>query len=320
MRYFLCICSVLLVLGCDSKNNVEAAIDELPMTVQIIRFDRAFSETTPEALSDLKKQYPVFFPKQIPDSIWVRKINDTLQKQLEAEVLKQFPEGETLQNELHPLFQHIKYYFPQFRAPTVVTTTSDVDYRNKIIVADTSLIVSLDTYLGSKHPFYIGVQEYISQNMKPSQIAPDVATAYAAQLVPRPQGRTFLEQMMYFGKQLYLSDLWLPDTSDAEKIGYTEAQWQWAEDNETEIWRNFIENEYLYSTDPKLSARFIAKAPFSKFYLEIDNESPGMIGRYLGWKIVRAYMETNETELNEVLQMNANVLFNTSKYKPNKNE
>ncbi|OAB76053.1 gliding motility lipoprotein GldB [Cochleicola gelatinilyticus] len=320
MRYFLSICLGLFIFGCNSESKIEKEIDTIPISVSIIRFDRAFSETTSETLPALKKEYPVFFPKQIPDSIWVRKINDTLQKQLEAEVLKQFPNGEKLQNELHSLFQHIKYYFPKFRAPTVVTTTSDVDYRNKVIVADTSLIIALDTYLGSEHPFYAGVQEYISQNMKPSQIGPDVASAYAYQLIPRPKGRAFLEEVMYFGKQLYLKDLWLPEVSDAEKIGYTEAQWKWAEENETEIWRNFIENEYLYSTDPKLSARFIAKAPFSKFYLEIDNESPGMIGRYLGWKIVRAYMENNTIEINELLQMDANVLFNKSKYKPKKNE
>jgi hypothetical protein len=31
--------------------------------------------------------------------------------------------------------------------------------------------------------------------------------------------------------------------------------------------------EMLYSDDQKLTSRFINPAPFSKFYLEIDNES-----------------------------------------------
>ena len=63
----------------------------------------------------------------------MQKIEDTLQQRLNEEVLKVFPSDEKLETELRSIFQHIKYYFPQFVSPTVVTTTSDVDYRNKII-------------------------------------------------------------------------------------------------------------------------------------------------------------------------------------------
>ena len=76
--------------------------------------------------------------------------------------------------------------------------------------------------------------------------------------------------MIYYGRILYLKDIWLTKTSDAIKIGYSEEKLKWVQDNENQIWRNFIENEYLFSTNPKLIARFISLAPFSKFYLEFD--------------------------------------------------
>ncbi len=124
--------------------------------------------------------------------------------------------------------------------------------------------------------------------------------------------------MVYFGKELYLKDLWLPTTSDAEKIGYTEAQLEWAKANEADMWRYFVERELLYSTSAKLPIQFINPAPFSKFYLEIDNESPGMVGRYLGWQIVRSYMENNNASLEALFTMKAEELFEKSKYKPAK--
>ena len=93
---------------------------------------------------------------------------------------------------------------------------------------------------------------------------------------------------------------------------------QWAQENEEEIWRYFIEEELLYSTDAKLPTRFIVDAPFSKFYLEIDNESPGRIGQFIGWQIVRAYMENNDTSLSELMTLNPEALFRQSKYKPKK--
>ena len=124
--------------------------------------------------------------------------------------------------------------------------------------------------------------------------------------------------MIYFGKQLYLQQLWLPNTSDASKIGYTDKQWQWAEDNQVDMWRYFVEKELLFSTDPGLTPRFISNAPFSKFYLELDNESSPMAGRYLGWKIVRAFMKNNDITPQQLLVFDAEALFKKSKYKPKK--
>lgn len=306
------------LFSCSDAGDLEKEIEKIPMKVQIIRFDKDFAAATPEDLPELKAEYPLFFPKQYHDSIWIEKLKDTLQLELENEVIKIFPDNDKLENDLLPLFQHIKYYFPKFQAPIVVATTSDVDYRNRVILADTMLVIALDTYLGSEHPFYEGIDRYISKEMKPSQIAPDVAETYAYQYINPPKNRTFLSQIIYYGKQLYLKDLWLPETSDAEKIGYTEEEFTWAEENELYMWRYFIEDEMLYSTDPKLGARFINPAPFSKFYLEIDNDSPGMLGRYLGWKIVRAYMEKNSIEIQRLMITDADEIFKESKYKPKK--
>jgi uncharacterized protein YjaZ len=67
-----------------------------------------------------------------------------------------------------------------------------------------------------------------------------------------------------------------------------------------------------------LQNRFINLAPFSKFYLEIDNESPGRIGTWIGWQIVRSFMTNNEVSLQQMLKMDAKELFDKSKYKPKK--
>ena len=155
--------------------------------------------------------------------------------------------------------------------------------------------------------------------MEPSQIVSNLASEYAKRYTFQSQKKTLLDDMIYFGKQLYFKDKMIPFVSDEVKIGYSKEQLEFAQANEGQIWSNFIENEYLFSTDSSLPGRFIADAPFSKFYLQLDSESPGRLGRYIGWQIVRAYMNNNnDVTFLEMMKKDATEIFNKSNYKPPK--
>ncbi|MBL4662550.1 MAG: gliding motility lipoprotein GldB [Flavobacteriaceae bacterium] len=317
-KFLLLILVVILHVGCTSKSKVEQEITEIPVDFELVRFDKIFGNATINDLPDLKSKYTLFFPERFDDSVWEQRMVDTLQLSLNEEVLKVSPSEENLEEGLHSLFQHIKYYFENFDVPKVYTTTSDVDYRNKVIVADSLLIIELDTYLGSEHYFYTDISRFITKTMKSDMVTSDVATAYSRNYIEVPRQRTLLSKMVYFGKELYLKDIWLPNVSDANKIGYTENELLWAQENEAYIWSFFIEKELLFSSDVKLPGRFINPAPFSKFNLELDNESPGMVGRYIGWKIVQSYMEKNDVSPSQLMTIPAEELFKNSKYKPKK--
>lgn len=318
MKIYLFLIITILFLGCADHNKVEEEIKSIPIDVEIIRFDEIFGTSQINDLPSLKRNFPIFFPEQFHDSIWEMKMKDSLTQQLFVEVMKKYPSVDKLKVDLEDLFKHIKYYFPNFVTPQVITANSDVDYKNKIFLSEDMLVISLDNYLGNNHFFYEGIPSYVVENMKESQIISDVASVYSNKYTPKIQSRTFLAQMIYYGRILYLKDLWLTTVSDNVKIGFTQEQINWVQENETEIWRNFIENEYLYSTSPKLAPRFINPAPFSKFYLEIDNESPGMVGRYIGWQIVRSYMANSDASLDKLLTLSEEEIFTKSKYKPKK--
>jgi gliding motility-associated lipoprotein GldB len=318
MKYYFNLIILLIIVSCNQKGSIEKEIEKISVEMEIIRFDTIFGHAEAGDLPELKRSYPYLFPEQYHDSIWILKMKDTLQQQLNDEVLKAFPNNNELEDQLYPLFQHIRYYFPAFEPPVILTLTSEVDYRNKVLLNDDLLLISLDTYLGKDHRFYTGIANYIAKNMEQSQIRHDVASLYAERYIAKSVDRTFLATMIHYGKQLYLKDLWLPSSSDDQKLGYTIEEFNWILENEMEIWRYFIENELLYSTDPKLLNRFIYPAPFSKFYLEIDNDSPGSIGKYIGWQIVRSYMERNAVSIQQLMMMEANEIFKKSKYKPKK--
>ncbi|MCM8567864.1 gliding motility lipoprotein GldB [Gramella jeungdoensis] len=306
------------LISCDKQSETEEKIEKIDADFKVVRFDEKFAEATEETLPELKEQYPFLFPKQYPDSVWVNKLNDSIQQEIETEVAKAFPEFSKETDELHSLFQHVKYYFPDFQVPDVITVTSEVDYKNKAIYTGDYLFVSLDTYLGQNHKFYIGIQEYLKKNFRKEQIVADAAAEIAGNYVPKAKSRTFLSHMLYYGKILYLKDLFIPFKSDAEKIGYTQKEMDWASANEDQIWRYFIENELIFDTDSQLYTRFLYPAPFSKFYLQLDAESPARLGQYIGWNIIRSYMEKNGVSIKTMLNTPAEEIFNKANYKPKK--
>jgi gliding motility-associated lipoprotein GldB len=259
------------------------------------------------------------FSEKYPDAFWLGKIADTLQIQLFKEVDKNFAHFEDLEVEIEDLFNHLKYYFPEFKVPRIITVTNDVDYRNKVIVTDTIAIIALDAYLGSEHEFYGAIPKYQRAGLKKEQIVVDLANAYSEKFIFQPKRKSLLDEMVYFGKQLYFKDAVIPFKTEAERIGYSKSELDWAIANEAYIWRYFVERELLYSTDSKLPSRFINPAPFTKFYLEeVDAESPGRLGQYMGWQIVRAYMNNNDVSLKELITADTEEIFNKSKFKPRK--
>lgn len=276
-----------------------------------------FFESSPKDLQKIKKRYPFFFPEGIPDSVWVNKINNPLWRELFAEVQKKYKKSESIEAELEKVFKHIKFHFPKTKSPKVYTVIAEMDYDNKVIYADSLVIISLEMYLGKDHKFY-EFPAYIRQNFEQRQMMPDLVASFGKSKITTEKDNTLLSQMIYHGKLLYLKDLLLSNYTDDEKMGYTPKEISWCEENESYIWRYFLENELLYSNELKLNSRFIAPAPFSKFYLEIDNESPGQVGAWIGWQIVRSFVKNNDVPVAKLLELNAKELFKKSKYKPKK--
>ena len=285
---------------------------------ELNRFDLEFGQATAGDLPGLKAKYPFLFPEKYEDSVWIDKMTDSLQQEIKVEVRKAFEDFDAIEADLGLLFRHLQYYFPGTTIPRVITLTSDVDYNNRVILADSLLFIGLDNYLGPDHPFYEGLPRYVAQELDEQYLISDVAQSFSNKLLGFPRERTFLGQMVHYGKLLYLKDKLIPSSSDEEKIRYTEEQLAWAKANEAQAWRYFIERELLYSTDQSLGPRFLDPAPFSKFRLELDSESPGRMGRYMGWQIVRAFMERNEIGLPAMMAMPAEELFKRSNYKPKK--
>lgn len=308
----------LLLFSCDKKSKVEKAVEEIPVEIKLHRFEQAFFDAKPTDLPKVKTEYPEFFPEGTPDQVWIDKMQHPQWRELYQEVEKKYKNFDNENAQIEDLFKHIKYYFPTIKTPTIYTVIAEMDHDNKVIYAKDKLVIALELYLGKDHKFYGEYPAYLRQNFDQRQMLPDIVSSFAFGIVPAPKDKELLSLMINSGKELYLKDILLPEYSDYEKIGYTEQQQKWCETNENYMWQYFINDKLLFSSDSRLPNRFINLAPFSKFYLEIDNESPGRVGQWIGWQIVRSFMENNKVSVQELIKTDAKVIFEKSKYKPKK--
>lgn len=317
-KYLTGLFMALALISCKNEDKVAKEVDKIPVKLEIERFDKIFYESPVSDFPKIKRQFHYFFPGENADTVWTNKMQNPLYRELYGEVKKKYPDNSAFEGDLVDLFKHIQYYFPEYKTPKVVTLVSEMDYENKAIFTDSLVVISLDMYLGKENKLY-EFPQYYKQNFEPSQMMPDIVTSLASQKIKVSADRTLLAQMIYFGKELYMKDLMLPNVSDADKIAYTEEQLKWCEENESEMWKYLVNEKLLFDTSPKLAQRFISMAPFSKFYLEIDAESPGRVGTWIGWQIVRSYMKNNpNVNLQQLLATDAKEIFDNSKYKPKK--
>lgn len=316
MKKLFVLISAFLFFSCKKDNEIESKLSAISVDFTIERFDKVFYESKVEDLPQIKSKYPFLFPEEYSDEVWESKLNDSLLKELYNEVQLKYKEGKDLKKGLEDLFKRIQFYFPEFKTPRVITVISEVDREVKAVYQGELVLISLDCYLGKEHRFYVDFPEYQKISFEGNQMLPDLVVNFSEKVISYGTNRSFLSSMIYYGKQLYLKDALLSKTNDAVKIGYTEQQLQWCVENEYQIWSYFVQNNLLFEADIKNELRFINDAPFSKFYLEIDKESPGRVGQWIGWQIVRSYMKNNQVSLRDMLKMDAKTIFEKSRYKP----
>ena len=186
---------------------------------------------------------------------------------------------------------------------------------NTIVLSD-FISISIDKYLGSNYSGYKDFfEEYQRQQMKPEMITRDYLKAWVINEIPTSNKRKdLLSEMINEGKTLYALQILLPNWSEADLIGYTPLQLEWCKGKEKEIWKTTINQNYLFSADYLTILKYMDDAPYTA---TISTDSPGRLGAWIGWQIVKAYAENTGASLDEIItEVNMQTILKQSKYNP----
>jgi hypothetical protein len=327
---------LLLILGlssCDS-NKFDVNVDNQNVTVDWFRFEHDLTglATKPDFNlynDSLTVAYGSFYRfysgrvmnfGNINSPRYERNVMSFLMDknvhQLFRTVDSSFNDLSNVKTQVEHAFTYYHYYFPYKKTPVVVSAIAGLN-RN-IIVTDSVLCVGLDMYLGDSNEIYTLAQlpQYISSKCKPEYMPFDMMRGWVlSEFEPVNKRDDVLSQIISYGKTMYLMDALFPFAEDHLKIGYHKDQITWCEQNEVTVWSRIIEEQQLYSTDLHVIRSLTGPGPFSTGF---PKESPAQIGYWLGWQIVRKYMDTNpDVTIEELMKMeDAQSLLRQSKYKP----
>lgn len=224
------------------------------------------------------------------DSAYIKYVHSDAVKMFSPEVERCFEDITDLEQQLGCVKANIEKELPQVKFHDIYAIVSP--YRQSIYITDSTLLLSLNHYLGKNHKVYDGFDEYIKKTKEVGNIPYDVVEALIGSFYSyEPQGNDIvLAKMLYAGAIAKTKMLIVPNASLAKVLGYDDDELEWLEDNEQSLWNSLVSKELLYSSDYLDIERLLFPSPRTTI-LNVD--APGRVGRYLGYKIVEAYLKKN---------------------------
>jgi hypothetical protein len=292
-------------------NHIMTSMEQLGPKYPLFLGDFLYNIMELPGLSDTSLQEQALLKKFIGDYKPVKDSAD--------QVFKNFS---TIEKDVKKGLQFVKYYFPAYKTPSqLITYIGPMEGYSDVITRD-ALAVGLQLHMGNSYSLYQSSMgqavfpAYISRRFTPDYIVVNCMKNIINDIAPEKGGsRPLIEQMVEKGKRLYVLDKILPYTEDTLKTGYTAVQLAGCYKNEGLIWNHFLTHNLLFNIEPADIKAYMEEAPNTP---EISEQSPGAIGVFVGWQIVKKYMSKHsDLSLNELLNTDAKRIFEESKYRPN---
>ena len=332
---FKYIITALLFFATSCTNDKKRPdVSHIKIEVPIERFEQAFFKldtlSLPQGLQNLRNTFPSFYPVfmqnilQLPgqDTNSYKMISNIVSayRPIHDSIQVKYRNLNWFQSELKKAFRFVKYYYPQYRLPKIITFIGTLDAPGAILTPD-YLGIGLHQFAGKNFSVYNDPQVqqlypfYISRRFDKEFMTTNALKAIGDDIFPDQSiGKPLIEQMIEKGKSLYLLDHFLPDVADTIKTGYTQKQLDWAEENEGNVWAYITKNENIYSIEPHVIQTYIGESPFTQ---GMPETSPGNIGQWIGWRMVQKFAGLHEdVSLQQILATPSKKIFEESKYRP----
>lgn len=330
-RILILLAICLMMASCQENEPAYKAkldVKPEPYDLQFDRYEEVLFDLDTvnfqEELIKLQDSYRVFLGGNLynPDAVQYLKdfATDPFSITLYEKVKAVFPDLTKIESLVEDVLAHFHYYFPEIELPKKAFTCITGVHPDEppVQIIDDQLVISLDWYLDDEELYdQIGMPRYMSLRRNVSTLAKEVAEQlYMYYLYEwRKQGQ-IVGEMVFYGRRNFFVEAMCPELPDSVLLGYSSKQWQWAVENEGQVWADIVGSRRLYDASLDAYMMFFGDGPFTQAY---SNEAPSRLGEFFGLNISRSYFSNNEVSLQELMQhKDLQTIFQDSGYKPRK--
>ncbi|TAE74149.1 MAG: hypothetical protein EAZ85_05180 [Bacteroidetes bacterium] len=308
----------------DCKNKID--VSNIKIKTEVIRFEKElFAQKDSNAIQNILKKYPLmrdrfFGIKFSKDSLKEEKkliasltkmVNEKHLDTLYNDCQKAFGDFKEIENEFAEAFKHIKYYFPNFKTPTIYTTITGLKSFGglEFYVDKDMIVISLEFFLGKNvryRPRREEYPDYIWQHYHQKSIVP-FCLLFMANGYNRSDlnDKSMVADMVFYGKSLEFVKRAVPCMPDSLLLRYSQQQIRNINDqkNRSFLWNHFLEKKLLFSNKDLDKKAYLEDRPY---IAEINKECPPRIGQWFGWRIIQNYLQKNKDVNFQKLMKNQN--------------
>jgi uncharacterized protein YjaZ len=111
---------------------------------------------------------------------------------------------------------------------------------------------------------------------------------------------TYAEEMIRWGKLLFIAQKLLPNESPSVILRYSNTDFSWALASEWAVWKYLVDEQLLYDRSEETKQSLLHEGPFTR---GLPQESPDRLGQFLGYRIVEQYVEQHKPSLEKLLKV-----------------
>lgn len=293
---------LLLSAACSPKESSNGSVSTVSNTVlnvepaQLVRLDNliaAGGNAIPEVYESPMEVYMQMLNRysgNLAEDVDSFRLDDAFAMFYEP-TYQEFTSTDDIEHSLGRVNNYLADQLPEISSQVYYGIVSPRIDNRIITYADTATYIVLNFYLGKDFEAYAGFPEYKKLYFERRRIPADVVEAVIAQSYKYTpsENSTLLSRLLYYGA-LTKVVVDASGVSLADYLGWTPEQMDYATANERLIWLKMASDNLIYSTNPADADRLFNPAPNASI---ITNETPGQIGRYIGYKIIESYLAAN---------------------------
>lgn len=327
----------LVALSCNrgcGGNKLDVNVDKISIDLDFKRFDIDLLQCKSALdIKNLQHKYGTFyddFAHQVMLFIPTKEDSLCSLKMLELaanidffnladSAQKSFHDDAFLNLGLTDAMKHFKYYFSDAPIPKFITFNSFFKYQN--IIGEDYVGIGLDMYLGKDYIYYtdsrLDFPKYMIDKFTKEYLIRNTLKYFIEQHFEIVPSNVFIERAVQQGKLYYLIDAICPEMPDTIKIQYSLDQLKWMKNVEKEMWVDLVNRKVLFSKNAFENDKYFTDGPFTNAP-NVSRDAPPRVGEWLGWQLVKKYMETHTSiSLKELMdEKDLMKIYKESGYRP----